>query len=341
MIIKLLSITATQLIFFYFLDKFSKKFNLLDYPDSRKIHGKPTSYLGGIGILATYFILVYLTISQNNFIHNVIIYGSLLAFLGFIDDKISITPSKKLVAQTILIFFYIYQNSLYLNDIGTFQYIGKIGLGNFNIIFTLMCCLLLINSFNYSDGIDGLAILNYIFIISIYIFLSHNNNLYDIRDFLILLIVPAIIFLIFNFGYKKIKFFLGDSGSNLLGFIISFVSIGMYTKYNFHPILIMWPLSFLVYEFLSTNILRIINNKNIVGPGHDHLHYELRLIYKLNIVNINILILLFSAITTMIGYIAYYKLNEFISLIFYILFFSLFLYFRIKLNYQIKKINKN
>jgi UDP-GlcNAc:undecaprenyl-phosphate GlcNAc-1-phosphate transferase len=337
MIVKLLTITVIQLIFFYFLDKFSKKFNLLDYPNSRKIHSKPTSYLGGIGILATYFILVFLTISQNNFIHNIIIYSSLVAFLGFVDDKISITPIKKLAAQTILIFFFIYQNSLYLNDIGTFQYIGKIGLGNFNIIFTLMCCLLLINSFNYSDGIDGLAILNYIFIISVYIFLSHNKNLYDIRDFLILLIVPAIIFLIFNFGYKKFKFFLGDSGSNLLGFIISFVSIGMYTKHNFHPILIMWPLSFLVYEFLSTNILRIINNKNIVGAGHDHLHYELELIYKLNIVNINILILLFSVITTMIGYIAYYKFNEFISLFFYILFFSLFLYFRIKLNYQIKK----
>jgi UDP-GlcNAc:undecaprenyl-phosphate GlcNAc-1-phosphate transferase len=338
MAIQLLTIAVIQLIFFYFLDKFSKKFNFLDYPDSRKIHDKPTSYLGGIGILATYFILVFLTISQNNFIHNIIIYGSLVAFIGLVDDKISITPVKKLVAQTILILFFIYKNSLYLNDIGTFQYIGKVGLGNFNIIFTLLCCLLLINSFNYSDGIDGLAILNYIFIISIYIFLSHYNNLYDIRDFLILLIVPAIIFLKLNFGYKKIKFFLGDSGSNLLGFIISFVSIGMYTKYNFHPILIMWPLSFLVYEFLSTNFLRIINKKNIVSPGHDHLHYELKLIYKLNRVNINILIFLYSTIVTLIGYFTYYKFNEFISLLFYILFFFLFLYFRIKLNYQIKKL---
>lgn len=338
MLIQLLIITVIQLIFFYFLNKFSKKFDFLDYPDSRKIHEKPTSYLGGIGILATYFILFFLTISQSNFIHDIIIFSSLIAIIGLVDDKISITPVKKLVAQTILIFFFIYNNSLYLNDIGTFKYIGKISLGNFNIIFTLMCCLLLINSFNYSDGIDGLATLSYIFIISIYIFLSHIKNLYDIRDFLILLIVPSVIFLIFNFGYKNIKFFLGDSGSNLLGFIISFVSIGMYIKYNFHPILIMWPLSFLVYEFLSTNFLRIINNKNIVSPGHDHLHYELKIVYKLDRIKINILIFLYNTIATFIGYFAYYMFNEFISFFLYILLFFLFLYFRIKLNYQINKL---
>ena len=338
MILTLSIISASQILLFYLLDKLSYKFNLLDYPNSRKIHARPTSYLGGIGILATYFLIVFLTTSQNNFIHSIIIYGALIAFLGFVDDKILITPIKKLVLQTVLILFFIYQNSFYLNDLGTYQLIGKISLGKFNIFFTLICCLLLINSLNYSDGIDGLGILNYIFVVSVYIFLSHNNNLYDIRNFLFFLIVPAIIFLVFNFGFKNYKFFLGDSGSNLLGFLISFVSIGMYTKYNFHPILIMWPLGFLVYEFISTNFLRIINKKNIIGPGLDHLHYELKLIYKLSVININILILLLNIILTTVGYLAYYKLNELTSLVFYIFFFSVFLYFRINLNRKTNRI---
>ena len=67
--------------------------------------------------------------------------------------------------------------------------------------------------------------------------------------------------------------FLGDSGSLLLGFIISFILIYLANQNFIHPILLAWSIVIYVYEFLAINLIRIINNRNPFKAGRDHLHH--------------------------------------------------------------------
>ena len=102
-------------------------------------------------------------------------------------------------------------------------------LGVFSIPFTFLSVLFLINAFNYFDGIDGMLSFTSISTLSILYFLVVHEHHYLILDqntefFLIIITLPIIIFLFFNFSILKLpKIFLGDSGSLLLGFIISFI----------------------------------------------------------------------------------------------------------------------
>ena len=170
---------------------------------------------------------------------------------------------------------------------------------------------MLINSFNYSDGIDGL-----ITAISINILISYSIFLFNFEKqeeakYILILITPLAIFFFFNIGvFKNFKVFLGDSGSNLLGFIFAFLTIYISKYENIHPMLLIWPLSYLVYEFLSVNILRLLNNKAVFKAGNDHMHYELKKLYNFKDKQILLIILLINIFFIFFGSYLYYNFTR-------------------------------
>ena len=82
--------------------------------------------------------------------------------MGLIDDKYNLNTGGKLSLQVIPIFYLIVFENLKLTQIGDYEYF-KLSLGSFSIPFTLLCVLLLINSFNYFDGIDGSLSFSHLF----------------------------------------------------------------------------------------------------------------------------------------------------------------------------------
>ena len=57
------------------------------------------------------------------------------------------------------------------------------------------------------------------------------------------------------------KVFCGDTGSLFTGFFIGFITIELYRSYNIHPVYLIWPLWYPVYDFLSVCINRLIKKK--------------------------------------------------------------------------------
>ena len=106
-----------------------------------------------------------------------------------VDDKYIITPGIKLTLLSIPTLILIYQGYT-LDNLGTYEIIGKINLGKLNFIFTLLCVVFLINAFNYNDGIDGLA-LSQIFICLIYYKFLINNP--ELNYFLNLILISKIL----------------------------------------------------------------------------------------------------------------------------------------------------
>ena len=157
--------------------------------------------------------------------------------------------------------------------------IGGLELGSFSLIFTILCVYFLINASNYLDGLDGVLATN--FLISLCSLFVFNKNLYfDFSNFIFFISIPVFIFLLFNLSiFKFTKMFLGDSGSFLIGYTLSFTMILAYKEYGVDISLIVWSLSFLVYEFLCVNLIRLFNKKPLFKASRDHIHH---LIFKKN-----------------------------------------------------------
>lgn len=320
---------------FFFIAKISYKLNFIDIPNKRKIHSKATAYTGGI--IISVILLIALQLFDlydylNRSLNLILSISFLISLVGLIDDKYHLNAGGKLSLQIIPIFYLVVFENLALDHIGSYEYFS-LKLGAFVIPFTIICILFLINAFNYFDGLDGTLSVVTISVLVILWFLVSDQNF---KFFLITIITPITIFLFFNFSFLKLpKLFLGDNGSLLFGFIISFILIFLANQNFIHPILLAWSIVIFVYEFLSINIIRLKNNQDPFKAGQDHLHHILFnktqsiLITNLSIVLLNLL--LFS-----IGYFSFSLINSLSSLFLFIFLFFFYLIVRNKYSKRVK-----
>ena len=306
--------------------KLSFKFNLLDAPSKRKIHKKETPYTGGIIISLIYLFSLKLFNVEDNHLNIILSIGFLMAIVGFLDDQYKLNVGSKLSLQIIPIFYMIVFEKMSLTHIGDYS-LFKLNLNTFAITFTLFCVLFLINAFNYFDGIDGSLGFTLISIILILYFLTMNTNY---QSYLVILTLPIGIFLIFNLSLFNIsKLFLGDSGSLLLGFIISFTLIHLAKNNIVHPILLAWSVAIFVYEFMSVNLERLIKNKKIFEPGQDHLHHLIYIKTKSTFYT-SCLMSFLNIFMFICGYLTFKYINSLTSLVLFVTSFFIFYFLRKK-----------
>ena len=311
-------------IILYLFGKISYKFNLVDIPNKRKIHSKATAYTGGIAISIILLFAIFLFDGFYKSLSLVISIGFLISIVGLIDDKYYLNIGGKLSLQLIPIFYLVIFENFSLYQVGDYNYF-EADLGTFAIPFTFLSVLFLINAFNYFDGIDGTLGFTSISVLCILYFLVVDQN---IKFFLSIVSIPILLFLLFNFSVFRVpKLFLGDSGSLFLGFIISFILIFLANQKHVHAILLAWSVAIFVYEFLSINIIRLKNNKDLFIAGQDHLHHILY--YKTKSIFLtNIFIFVLNILLFIIGYITFLLLSPLLSLIIFIILFVIFFILR-------------
>ncbi len=318
-----------NIIILFSVSKISYRLNLVDLPDKRKIHKNETAFTGGIAISIILLFAIILFDNFNKSLSVIISISFLISVVGFIDDKYNLNTGGKLSLQVIPIFYLIIYEGLLLNQIGNYNYF-YLDLGVFSVPFTLLSLLFLINAFNYFDGVDGVLGFSSISVCLILMFLAFENSSHSlvqekqIQFFLFVILLPIIFFLFFNFSFLNLpKLFLGDSGSLLLGFLVSFILIYFANQGLTHPILLAWSVAIFVYEFLSINIIRIIRGRMIFKAGQDHLHHILLNKTK-SIFLTNIIISASNFLLFAIGYFSYVLINELASLIVFIITFIIF-----------------
>ena len=196
----------------------SKKLGLIDVPDNkRKQHLKNTPLIGSLSIV---ILLIFLLIFNffHNFIANkdfiIIFISSIFVFLvGAIDDKINLTPLKKIIFITFISFIALYisdglvLNKFYISTYDTFYYTKY-----FSFFFTILCLLTLSNAFNLIDGIDGLSAgVIIIWFLSFLILFNYQTKFFENdNSYIFFLLIIFNLLIIFFFNLKK-RYFLGDS----------------------------------------------------------------------------------------------------------------------------------
>lgn len=270
------------LILNYFLfkqnDYISNKIELYDYPDNkRKLHKKKTALTGGIFIflnLIIFFFLLkidYLQIPDLDLqTEREIVSLCLLIIsqftIGFYDDKYELNPFKKLFLSAFFIFVcLVIDENLIIRELNFFTESYSIKLSVFSIPFTILSFLLFLNALNMFDGID-LQVPIYTSFLFIYFILNENIQL-------MIFILPVMLFIIY-YNFKK-KLFLGDSGSNLLAALISYIIIKNYNSgtevmYCDEILLLMLVPGL---DMLRLFIFRIYKGKNPFLSDNQHIHH--------------------------------------------------------------------
>lgn len=314
--------------------RISTYLKIFDYPDLRKSHNKPTIVTGGLGISLCYASIIFF-FDFNEIFNQILIFSFIIMAIGLIDDKKTLNVYLRIFTQGFLIFILIRDINLVIDNLGTYPYVGTINLGSFSELFTIFCIISIINAKNYFDGTHGLtASIFIITIINLVLVVYLKTNLFD--ESLLILIIPVLTFLLFNLRIFKLpRIFLGDNGSNMLGFILGCLCV-YYSTILLEPYEIIWFISLLIFEFVSTSLSRLRRKTGIFKPGKDHLHHLL--IEKFSskiyaVVTIIILNQIFCIAGLLISLI-----SPILSLISFIILFII--YFLIRERYLISKYHK-
>ena len=309
------------------VNKISVNLNLMVEPGLRKIHKKPTPFTGGLTIFLCFLLIIKL-FELNYNIELIILYSSLLFFCGFIDDIYELTPGPKLLLMVLPILMLVFNENIFLTNLGEYKMIGTLSLGKIDKIFTILCVLLLINSFNYIDGIDGLALSQVIFALTYFLFLTKNPEVQ--KQLMYLILIYSVIFA-FNVSNGIFKTFIGNGGSLMSGFIISFVTIILFKDFNIQPSKLIWALIYPVFDFLSVNISRIKHKKNIFLPDVDHFHHMILRLNNNNHLRCLFIISAFSIVSLILGHIINLYFSNLFAIISFFVYFIFYIFIKNKI----------
>lgn len=258
--------------------------NLYDMPDARKLHTRPVSSLGGVGIFGGFILASLLSIRVNNLnpeFQYFFAAALVIFFLGLKDDLIVISASKKFIGQLIAASILIHLAGIRLDSMHGFMGFNELPEG-FGLALSYITIIVVINSFNLIDGIDGLAsslgILTML-VFGVYFF-AVNQQAYSLLSFS--MAGSLVAFLIFN--HHPAKIFMGDSGSLMIGLVNSILVIKFINVAN-SP-LVTVPLSsavaigfaILIVPLLDTLrvfSIRIIKGRSPFTPDRNHVHHLL------------------------------------------------------------------
>ncbi|MCX7903804.1 MAG: undecaprenyl/decaprenyl-phosphate alpha-N-acetylglucosaminyl 1-phosphate transferase [Caloramator sp.] len=253
------------------------KINAIDIPkDDRRIHNKPIPRIGGLSILLAFIVSSYMFLIFDKNIIGIIL-GAVVIFIGgFLDDLYNLKPKQKLIFQIIAALILIAFDVRVKYITIPFTKAGEsLFIGNIGTLITLLWVVGITNAVNLIDGLDGLAA-GVCFISSLSLFVVSLISGRSTAIVLTLILSGACLgFLPFNFNPASI--FLGDCGAQLLGFLLSAISIqgAIKSAAAFAIAVPIIALGIPIYDTLFAMIRRKLNNKPISEADRGHLHHRL------------------------------------------------------------------
>lgn len=263
----------------------SEKKTLFEPHDLRKVHSGTISPLGGVALIIG--LVISVTIFTGSFSFDELKYiltaAIMMFFTGLKDDLVNISARKKFLLQIVAGILLIIPGGVMITNLHGFLGLEDISYVS-GILVSLFVMLSIINAFNLTDGIDGLAsglaILSSAALGSWFFTGGYVN--YAILSFSLAGSLSG--FFIFNVYGSKNKLFLGDSGSLVTGLVISILII----KFNelninnsgFYSIETSPVVSFSIVicpliDTLRVMVLRLYRGKSPFSPDRNHVHHRL------------------------------------------------------------------
>lgn len=255
-------------------------------PNKRTCHEGEVPNIGGLDI---YFsvMLSYLLFDFSQIAHNQFFLIGIAAIMaiGFIDDVLVLSPLSKLLGEALAGIALIGFGDLRITHLHGIFGINEIGVIP-SYLLSLFILIAIINAINLIDGVDGLASglgILYCLFFAIYFHLVGSTSWSILA---ICMIGSLAVFFIYNVFGKSGKIFMGDSGSLLLGYLLTAFIFRFCEQNAYHvipeiyhmnaaPAVAICVLTVPIFDTIRVSLTRIKQHKSPFQPDKNHIHHLL------------------------------------------------------------------
>ncbi len=257
----------------FFALRFFPRIGLLDKPKKYGLARPSIPYFGGLVIYLVFLIATAIFLSFDLRLLGVIIAATFIVGVSFLDDYFEISPFIRLYVQIfaalILFFFGVHISEIRNPFDGVFQLSTVLGIG-----FTIFWVILIMNTVNFLDGLNGLAsgVSGIGFFILFVLSIRPAYHTIDQSAFAVLSLIMAIASLTFMlFEFAPAKILMGDTGSMFLGFMLA--TMGIFAGGKIATAFLV--LGFPILDAFWVVLRRLYYRKSPFKGDLKHLHHRL------------------------------------------------------------------
>ena len=279
LLFKYLLAFAGTLLLLRLFSRLAIRVGLVDHPGRRKRHRGDIPLIGGPAIFAG-LCFGSLMIADTLYPYRALFAAlAILLMAGLLDDLNDLTPGQKFLAQLVAGICMISWGGMTVTHLGNLFGYGQVALHGLAFPITVVCLLGLINAINMADGADGLAAgqaliaFGFLFVSATLVGLTVTAQL------LLTAIVVLLAFWTMNMRFPwqpRGKVFMGDSGSMMLGLLLTWFSVEVARNgTGFPPIVAVWFLALPLLDMGVVILRRIRRRQSPFRAGRDHFHHVL------------------------------------------------------------------
>ena len=264
----------------FLLNFFSLKYLNFNFSKSKKtekrLSSKNIPTFGGVAMSLSFFISTRLLGEVENDILQFAFFAIFITLTGFLDDIYNLDWKTKFSLQILAIGIPIFTLEIFLQ----IEALLKVNYNNvLNSFVSIFWILLIVNSLNFLDNMDGLAATVAIFIAISLSILSYTTNQFRLTDICIILFGSILGFSYFN--YPKAKLYMGDSGSLFIGYCLGFISIlftwnseiNSFWNLPVPPVILFFSIPLI--DFITVVFSRLKSGTSPMTGGTDHISHRL------------------------------------------------------------------
>jgi UDP-GlcNAc:undecaprenyl-phosphate GlcNAc-1-phosphate transferase len=274
---ELLTVMLATLMCIMVANRIAPWLGLIDRPDGkRKLHRRPIPTTGGLAILGGMWITALLGANLREIHLSVLALLAIVATFHALDDKEGLKPTQRLILDAVIALALVVVTDEEIETIGIVAGI-PISLGPAAIPVTIIIYLTLSNAYNMIDGLDGLAISQ--FLISVLALGTYHAMLQPTQGFDPLLasfVCASSVVLLANVGVlgPQLKCFLGDCGSRFLAFFLAYAFICAGSRV-LSPIEAAFLVALPLFDLFCVMVERVRAGLNPMNADRRHFHHLL------------------------------------------------------------------
>lgn len=233
------------------------------------------------GGIAIFFTLIFGTFALGiePYTSGMLVIATVLFIIGVYDDHSHVNATARLLIQYGSGIALATYGGIVIVSAGNLLALGDIPLLMLSVPLTALSVAGLSNAYNMIDGIDGLAASTIILPLLILYSLAATHG-HPMTPALLLMIIPLLVFLIFNLGPNNRvfpKIFLGDGGSVTLGFLVtaSLVYFSQGENAIIQPVTALWLVTVPLMDMIATMLRRWRKGHKLIDADRSHLHHTL------------------------------------------------------------------
>jgi UDP-GlcNAc:undecaprenyl-phosphate GlcNAc-1-phosphate transferase len=250
------------------------RFNAVDLPNERKVHTRPIPRIGGLAMAIGTFVSLLVFTDFNRFLASYLFGGFVLVLVGLIDDFKDLSPRIKFGGQIIAATGAVWGGGVVIRSFGSLLPDGWLLPLWLAVPLTVFVIVGVTNAINLADGLDGLA-----GGISLLVVAGIGYLAFQAGDFPVVLISLALagaLFGFLRFNTHPATIFMGDTGSQFLGYSVAMLSISLTQEYrSLSPVLPLLLAGVPILDTLTVMSTRIARGQSPFVADKNHLHHNL------------------------------------------------------------------